>query len=280
MSTNPDVRLLLPNRAENVSLVRQALSGVALALEVDPDALAEIKTAVSEAANNVVVHAYDGGPGPLEVDVRVGDGELEVVVRDRGGGIQPHPVDQDAKVQGVGLALITALADRVEFVGGPGEGTEVHMAFGAPVDRAGVLVDSDEAPGWAGEKSAPDGDALISVCSGVLAGPVLASVVGAVAARTLSVERLADAQLVTDAIAAHGHDAFPDDYLHVSARAHGRELQLSVGPLVTGGGEALLRRSQMEGLGDTSLFERIADEVRVEPDDSGERLRLALAARD
>lgn len=277
MSATPDLRLRLPNHAENVSLVRQALSGMALAVDLEPAVLADVKTAVSEACNNVVIHAYDGESGPLEVDVRVDAGELLVVVRDEGGGIQPHPVESETAVQGVGLSLITALADRVEYLGGPECGTEVHMRFSAEVDRDGIVAAEHEAPRSPEHLAAPDGAALVSVCSGVLAAPVLAAFVGAVAARTLSVERLSDTQLVTDAIAAHGHEAFAGPYLHVATGAADQRLELWVGPLVSGGGEALLRSGRLDGLGEASLFERIADEVSVETAQTGERLHIELA---
>ena len=58
MSVEPDMRLVLSNRPENVALVRQALGGVAASVGIHEALLADIKTAVSEACNNVVLHAY------------------------------------------------------------------------------------------------------------------------------------------------------------------------------------------------------------------------------
>ena len=69
MAGTPNVRLSLSNRAENVLLVRQALSGLAEAVGLDPIALNDVSTAVTEACNNVVLHAYGGGEGPLEVEL-------------------------------------------------------------------------------------------------------------------------------------------------------------------------------------------------------------------
>src|SRR5438270_7840798 len=87
----PDMRIVMPNRAENVAVVRQALTGIADAMRLDDGLLSDIKTAVSEACNNVVLHAYDGREGPLEVYICPDEDELDVVVRDEGLGIQPHP---------------------------------------------------------------------------------------------------------------------------------------------------------------------------------------------
>src|SRR5947207_11071712 len=104
----PDVRIVMPNRAENVAVVRQALTGIADAMRLDDGLLSDIKTAVSEACNNVVLHAYDGREGPLEVYICPEQDELDVVVRDQGLGIQPHP-PADPGRQGGGLSLNQAL---------------------------------------------------------------------------------------------------------------------------------------------------------------------------
>ncbi|HKG17527.1 MAG TPA: ATP-binding protein, partial [Solirubrobacteraceae bacterium] len=82
----PDMLLGLEGRPENVALVRQALTGLGGALRLEGAVLADVKTAVSEACNNVVVHAYGGEPGPMEVYVRPHGDELVVVVRDDGEG--------------------------------------------------------------------------------------------------------------------------------------------------------------------------------------------------
>src|SRR4029450_8618998 len=82
----PDMLLGLQSRAENVALVRQGLTGLGAALQLDGAVLADVKTAVSEACNNVVVHAYGGRAGPMEVYVRPNGHELGVVGRGDGGG--------------------------------------------------------------------------------------------------------------------------------------------------------------------------------------------------
>ena len=58
-----------------------------------------------------------------------GPTELEVIVSDDGVGIRPNVPEPDLEVQGLGLSLIQALTDRVEFLGGMGEGTKVRMSF-------------------------------------------------------------------------------------------------------------------------------------------------------
>lgn len=270
----PDMRLGLENRAENVALVRQALSGVAGAVRLDDAMLADVKTAVSEACNNVVVHAYGGERGPMEVYVCPDDHQLTVVVRDEGEGIQPRPVEPDAGMQGVGLSLIQALTKRVEFNGGVGEGTEVRMTFEAPDELDVRPVDPPNRRNGAAPEP-PPGDIRLSVC-GLLTGPVLSSVIALLAARSgFSVERLSDAQIISDTLAAHAPAWFAGRHVHLAIDADDGELELRLGPLMDEGGQALVRASGVGGL--EPLLERLADELAVEPAGrDGEQLRLAL----
>src|SRR5690242_1443673 len=96
----PTVRLDLDSRPETLTLVRGALGGVADQLALDPELLDDLKTAVSEACNNVVMHAYDDDePGPLDVLLYARQDAIEVVIRDAGSGIDAIPAADD-RLQG------------------------------------------------------------------------------------------------------------------------------------------------------------------------------------
>lgn len=269
----PDLRLGLENRAENVALVRQALGGMGGAVRLDGALLADVKTAVSEACNNVVVHAYGGERGPMDVYVCPDGHVLTVVVRDRGEGIQPRPPETESAMQGVGLSLIQALTKTVEFGGGEGEGTEVRMIFESPDELDLGGVEAIASNGGVTPRP-PPGDVTVSVC-GLLTGPVLSSVVAMLAARSgFSVERLSDAQILTDTIAAHAPASFPNRHVQLGIDADEGELELRLGPLVAEGGRALVAASGVGGL--EPLLERLSDELAVEAVPEGEQLRLAL----
>src|SRR4051812_7253335 len=199
MTASCNLWLGMPSRADNVALVRQAFGGLADAVGISEPLLADVKTAVSEACNNVVVHAYGGDEGPLEVAVGARGSELTVLVRDRGGGIQPTPALSDQTVHGVGLSLIQALTDRVEFAGTPDSGTEVRMTFTAD-HELGIPSDDDGA-----SPSEPPTDGLaVSIGQGQPVAPVLGRIIAMLAARAgFSIDRLSDAQLVSDALSAH-----------------------------------------------------------------------------
>ena len=136
MTADPDVRLTMSAKPEGVAVVRQALAGMADALDFDAAVLADMKMAVSEACTNVVVHAYENSDGILEVDMLADDSGLTILVRDHGGGIQPRAHRaREVPALGLGLPLIAALSDAFELRGRAGEGTEVRMTFRYERDR-------------------------------------------------------------------------------------------------------------------------------------------------
>jgi len=239
-------------------------------MRLETGLLSDIKTAVSEACNNVVLHAYDGHEGPLEVYVCPSEDELDVVVRDEGLGIQPNPPEPDAGVQGVGLSLIQALTDHVEFRGAGDEGTEVRMGF-----RAAGVVDSAAVREADRQVEPPHGDMVLSVAAGALAAPVLGRVAAMLAARaSFSVDRLADVVLISDAIAAHAPASIVGRHIHLGVDTSVGELDLRVGPLETGGGERLVNASALGGM--PAVLAQLADDMDVATVDHGEQLRLRL----
>lgn len=152
----PEVLLVMPARPEGVGVVRQALAGVADALDFDASVLADMKMAVTEACTNVVVHAYDD-EGMLEVEMLAGEDGLTIVVRDHGTGIQPRPARSGAPALGLGLPLIAALSDAFELRGSAGMGTEVRMTFAYA--REHDPADSNPVTGTIGHDGRWDPDA-------------------------------------------------------------------------------------------------------------------------
>jgi serine/threonine-protein kinase RsbW len=116
----------------------------------------------------------------------------------------------------------------------------------------------------------------VSIAAGPLAAPVLGRVVAMLAARAnLPIDRLNDAVLLSDTIAATVGPSLSDGRMRVEIGTSGARLALRVGPLVEDGAGRMRRASQIPGAGD--VLERLADEVSVERDDDGEYLVLAVA---
>lgn len=272
MSTvEPELRLVLPNRADNVALVRQALAGVVEVLELGRARMLDINAAVSEACNNVVVHAYEGDQGPMDVRLCIQAEELEVVVRDRGVGIRPNVPEPGREVQGLGLSLIQSLTDRVEFAGGVGDGTKVTMGFSFDGTAPAALPDHEEEPVVDG----PPGDLSISVSPGPLAAPVLGRLIAMLAARAdFTLEGISEAELITDTLAAHAPKATVGNKIQLGLDQRNGNLVLRIGPLEKGGAARVIEASAFGDL--PPVLERLTGERRVEDSPGGEVLCLVL----
>jgi serine/threonine-protein kinase RsbW len=114
------------------------------------------------------------------------------------------------------------------------------------------------------------------VRNGPLLGPVLTRVIGMLAARAqCPIDRLDDALLVADAVAAHGPDFTLDGTVLVALAASEGSLELTVGGLQPGGAKRLLAAADLPGVG--NLLEQVADTVETREDtEDGEALYVRL----
>ena len=116
----------------------------------------------------------------------------------------------------------------------------------------------------------------VAIAAGPLVGPVLRRVVGMLAARAdLPLDRLDDAILVADLIAARAPAHTRDDEVRVEFEPGDRSLALVVGPLRPGGGDALIVDAAVPGVG--NVIEQLADELMVISQGEDEYLRVRLA---
>jgi len=250
----PSVRLELISRAEAARLVRSMSSAAGEALGFDPELQGDINTAVAEACNNAILHAYFDIPGPLEVELEARADAVEVSIRDHGCGMrQARPEHDRLKA---GLALMSALADRAEFISPPDGGTEVRLAFAnrsefRPVDLSAEVpaADGDAAddpanptpPGPAGRVVALSGDVVLTVSPVSLLGPILGRVGRSLAPSAgFSLERCYDVYLLTDALAAHATRAARAGAINVALGARDRRLEFALAPLLVGTGGRLI----------------------------------------
>jgi serine/threonine-protein kinase RsbW len=272
-----NVRLTLSNRPENVLLVREMLTGVAETVGLETGDLYDIRTAVTEACNNVVMHAYEGREGPLEVELRASPETLEVVVRDFGIGIRPRIRTADDPALGIGLPLIQALVHTVEFSDAGGRGTEMRMQFLAPSQNALERLEKDgNGPPPAVEDLAST--TAMTVAPASLARSVLPRVLSVLAARAhFSTDRISDAQIVADSLAAHAPGSLGANRLSLTVRVQARSVELQVGPLGAGRADRLILDSDVQGLG--PVIERLTDARRVASAGSEEMLALELVDR-
>jgi hypothetical protein len=119
-------------------------------------------------------------------------------------------------------------------------------------------------------------ETTVSIASGPLVGPILRRVVGMLAARAdLPLDRLDDAVLVADLIAARAPAHSVDDKINVALDPGERSLGLRVGPLRQGGGRALIVDAAVPGVG--NVIEQLADGLDVQADAGAEYLSVRLS---
>jgi serine/threonine-protein kinase RsbW len=117
------VKLTIPAKAEYITLVRLALSGLAHFRPLSEETLGDLKLAVTEACSNSVRHAYrDGREGSVDVVYELHSDRLIVEVCDDGdgfaGGVEPARAEAKTTEGGLGIAIIRELADELQL--GPG----------------------------------------------------------------------------------------------------------------------------------------------------------------
>ena len=132
---NNEVTLAFPSRSSNEGFARAAVSCFAAQMDPTLNELEDIKTAVSEAVTNAIVHAYPDSIGQVVVKVRIcPDQVLEVTVRDHGRGIpdvekarQPMFTTGGEERSGMGFTIMESFMDRLVVRSTPGRGTTVVM---------------------------------------------------------------------------------------------------------------------------------------------------------
>src|ERR1044072_635011 len=120
-----------PAQPPQVAVIRRAVSAIARRGGADVAMIIRLELAVSEAATNVVLHAYrmPSAGGRIHVTALVDCGALDVRVRDTGCGMAPRP---DSPGMGLGLSLMANECDHFEVRSADGGGTEVLLRFVLP----------------------------------------------------------------------------------------------------------------------------------------------------
>jgi anti-sigma regulatory factor (Ser/Thr protein kinase) len=239
------LRLELPSRAESVTVVRSVLTAVGLAAAIDVEAMDDIRTAVSEACNNVVVHAYPEGEGAIVLSAAWDGRNLLAEVHDDGVGIS-HVTLGDERT-GLGLTLITALADRAEFASAiNSSGTVVRMLFdiGARMGSRSATdpLSSPAALLRPGETDSVDqirGDIVMLLTPlSMLAGALRRLLRTVAGVSYFTIPGVTEITVASDAISTHASVTGREDWIGVGIRTASRNLNLTVAPLLDEAGRS------------------------------------------
>ena len=130
-----EVALVFPSRSSNEGFARSAVACFAAQMDPTLNELEDIKTAVSEAVTNAIVHAYPDSIGKVVLKLRICPGNvLELTVKDHGRGIpdvdkarQPMYTTGGEERSGMGFTIMESFMDQLTVRSVPGKGTSVVM---------------------------------------------------------------------------------------------------------------------------------------------------------
>ena len=141
-----EMTLRFPSLSENESFARVAVSGFISSLDPAVDELSEIKTAVSEAVTNCIVHGYRDTIGLITMKVRLLEGcRVYISIKDNGCGIEDiglartplYTSAPDEERAGLGFAIMESFSDKLRVVSRRGKGTTVTMLRQLRTQKAG-----------------------------------------------------------------------------------------------------------------------------------------------
>ncbi len=265
------LEITLPAEAANVALIRHTISGLAADGGMDEERLADLKTVVTEACMNVVVHAYPDGPGLMRIAVSPEGDSMLIEVSDSGAGIRPSvDLEENRSSLRLGFSLISRLCSSFAISGGLDRGTTITMRLPMSGEERASTAAAVEGP-----ESLP-GEMRIVASRPELLPPTLSRAVSAFGSRRdLSVDQISDAMLLADAISAGAPAVFEGGEPGLSLSDGDGGIDLRVGPLTEAGAARLREGLALPEIGGS--IEAIADEIRTEKLDGGEYVVYRLA---
>lgn len=130
-----EMKLEFMSKSSNEAFARVVAAAFASQLDPTIEEIADIKTAVSEAVTNAIIHGYENGPGIITMICRQYDKSLEIEISDNGKGIEDiekarQPLftsKPEMERSGMGFTVMESFMDKLEVRSKPGEGTTVVL---------------------------------------------------------------------------------------------------------------------------------------------------------
>ena len=128
MKDTNEMEILFDSRSENEGFARVAVAAFMTQLNPTVEEVSDVKTAVSEAVTNAIIHGYDNQICKVSIRCSVRGKELMVEVRDTGKAMTPmYTSKPELERSGMGFSFMEAFMDNVHVISEPGEGTRVIM---------------------------------------------------------------------------------------------------------------------------------------------------------
>lgn len=130
-----EMRLEFPSKSQNESFARVVVAAFASQLDPTIEELSDVKTAVSEAVTNAIIHGYEGGNGNVVINCKIEGNKLFIEITDNGNGIedigmarQPlYTSKPELERSGMGFTVMETFMDSLEVESEIGTGTRVKM---------------------------------------------------------------------------------------------------------------------------------------------------------
>ena len=128
MRDTNEMEVIFDSRSENEGFARVAVAAFLTQLNPTVEEVSDVKTAVSEAVTNSIIHGYEGDIRKISIRCRIRENTLIVRIRDEGQAMLPmFTTKPDLDRSGMGFAFMEAFMDRIEVESEPGVGTTVTM---------------------------------------------------------------------------------------------------------------------------------------------------------
>lgn len=135
MKIDNEMKLEFMSKSQNESFARSVVAAFISQLDPTLEELAEVKTAVSEAVTNAIIHGYENSPGRVVIVSRIMGSAVEIEITDCGKGIenielarQPlYTSKPELERSGMGFTVMESFMDEIEVASEPGKGTTVKM---------------------------------------------------------------------------------------------------------------------------------------------------------
>lgn len=130
-----EMKLEFPSKSQNEAFARVAVAAFAAQLDPTIEELSDVKTAVSEAVTNAIIHGYENANGTVAIECKIEDKKLSVEVIDYGKGIenlnlamQPlYTSKPELERSGMGFTVMETFMDSLDVISEPEKGTRVFM---------------------------------------------------------------------------------------------------------------------------------------------------------
>ena len=135
MNRENEMSITFDSRSENEGLARVVVAAFMAPMDPTMEELSDVKTAVSEAVTNAIIHGYDNPEEKVHMTCRIMGREVEITVCDTGRGIEDvaramepfYTTKPELERSGMGFAFMEAFMDEVQVQSVPGKGTSVRM---------------------------------------------------------------------------------------------------------------------------------------------------------